>query len=570
MLFINESLINPKTTSLDAYQIDSYACIRQDRTSHGGGNILYYKQHLCVTEVKRNNDLEYFWIDWRVNGKIHYIAIVYRPPSSGTDIFQSLSDDIDHFSSGSPGVQFSIIGDLNMHNADWLGGTCFDNDAGAEGYVFSIVQGLEQIVSECTRSYLHGEVIKWSKPDVFLTDSPDDFEFESVDAHIGSSDHKVVVTKLVKPIRSDVPSQTMIRSYSNIDWDEVNQWLASVDWNSLLKGNVEDCWRNIKQQIHIALDAYAPKRPPKAKKNKPWFTKELRQLLCCKLDAYKVYKQENTATARNLYVAARNNYNKRIRTAKQEHASAMVLKIDRMNGRPWWKTVNSALGRGVKSNIIPALRTNNDLIQDDALKAEHFNKFFAEKSSVPDPDREVESNHTSPGNCPGLRNIHFRPKIVQKLLCQIDVTKAMGLDEIPGIFLKNCCKSLCHPLAKLFQKSFDSGTLPAEWKCSKVTPIHKKGSKTCAANYRPIALLPLISKVMEKYISFHLLRFLEINGKLSDSQFGYRKGHSSVHPLLLLHQFAADALQRQGNQNFGVRHCWCFRHSLAPETIGQG
>ena len=165
-----------------------------------------YKQHLCVAEVKRNDDLEYFWIDLRVNGTInYYIAIVYRPPSAGNEIFQSLSDDIDHFSS-SPGIKFSIIGDLNMHNVDWLVGTCLDNDAGAEGYIFSIVQGLEQIVSECTRSYLHNEVIKWSKPDVFLTDSPDDFEFVSVDAHIGSSDHKVVVTKLVQLTPSVVPA----------------------------------------------------------------------------------------------------------------------------------------------------------------------------------------------------------------------------------------------------------------------------------------------------------------------------------------------------------------------------
>ena len=162
---------------------------------------------------------------------------------------------------------------------------------------------------------------------------------------------------------------------------------------------------------------------------------ELRQLLRCKLDAYKIYKQDNNATARDSYVAARNKYNKRVRTAKREHASIMVLKIDRMSGRPWWKTVNSALGRGVKNNIIPALNTDHDLIQDDGLKAEHFNRFFAEKSSVPDPYREVESIPTSPANPPGLSNIHFRPKIGIKsriVLKNHNLTKNGRIDLIFG------------------------------------------------------------------------------------------------------------------------------------------
>jgi hypothetical protein len=120
----------------------------------------------------------------------------------------------------------------------------------------------------------------------------------------------------------------------------------------------------------------------------------------------------------------------------------------------------------------------------------------------------------------------------------------MGLDEIPGIVLKKCAKELCNPLARFYQKSFDEGIVPMQWKCAKVSPVHKKNSRTSPANYRPIALLPLVSKVMERYIAFHLVRFLETNQKLTKCQFGFRKGHSTVHPLLVLHQLAADMLDQ--------------------------
>ena len=80
-------------------------------------------------------------------------------------------------------------------------------------------------------------------------------------------------------------------------------------------------------------------------------------------------------------------------------------------------------------------------------------------------------------------------KVVRKLLRKIDPSKAPGLDAIKGVVLKNCADSLCHPLARLFQLSYDQGVVPTEWKIAKVVPIHKKKSKTDPANYRPVALL---------------------------------------------------------------------------------
>jgi hypothetical protein len=192
---------------------------------------------------------------------------------------------------------------------------------------------------------------------------------------------------------------------------------------------------------------------------------------------------------------------------------------------------------------IPPLESPNGLIQSDVEKAELFNQFFARKASVED------SNAYSPPlprlNVSNMPEIRFRPRVVRKLLREINSAKSPGFDFIQGAFLKECAGVLAFPLARLFQLSYDQGRVPTEWKRAKVIPVHKKKSKSDPANYRPIALLSLVSKVMERYITFHLVKHLEGNHILSSSQFGFRAGHSTFHPLLVLHHKINELLDKQ-------------------------
>ena len=129
-----------------------------------------------------------------------------------------------------------------------------------------------------------------------------------------------------------------------------------------------------------------------------------------------------------------------------------------------------------------------------------------------------------------MKSLRFRPKVICKLLRELDPSKAPGLDALKGVVLKNCADTLCFPLARLFQLSYDLGVVPWDWKVAKIVPVHKKKSKTDPANYRPIALLSLISKVMERYLVLSLTKFLSGKDLLSNSQFGFRSGHSTIHP----------------------------------------
>ena len=96
-----------------------------------------------------------------------------------------------------------------------------------------------------------------------------------------------------------------------------------------------------------------------------------------------------------------------------------------------------------------------------------------------------------------------------------------------SIFLKDGAEILASPIAQLCNLSISTSTFPDDCKTAKVTPIYKKGCKTDPKNYRPISLLPLISKVIEKVIHDQTQSFLDENNILYDYQSGFRKKYST-------------------------------------------
>ena len=108
-----------------------------------------------------------------------------------------------------------------------------------------------------------------------------------------------------------------------------------------------------------------------------------------------------------------------------------------------------------------------------------------------------------------------------------EVTKAAGLDQISGKFLKDGAQILAKPISELFNLSMALGNFPDACKIIKVKPLFKKGSKTDPSNYRPIFLLPLLSKVFERVVLDQTEEFFSLNKILCDYQSGFRKNHST-------------------------------------------
>ena len=134
-----------------------------------------------------------------------------------------------------------------------------------------------------------------------------------------------------------------------------------------------------------------------------------------------------------------------------------------------------------------------------------------------------------------LSHVRFRPATVARLLRQLDPSKATGPDGIPAQVLKICAVELSSPLSSLFSACFRQGVYPSLWKTANVVPVHKKQARSSMRNYRPVSLLSVVSKVMEKVINTTLMNHLEKKRLLSQHQFGFRTGLSAAD--LLAHLF---------------------------------
>ena len=119
---------------------------------------------------------------------------------------------------------------------------------------------------------------------------------------------------------------------------------------------------------------------------------------------------------------------------------------------------------------------------------------------------------------------------VEILLTSLDTNKATGSDEIPARLLKETASIIVPSICKLFNKSLEQGTVPQDWKLANVVPVYKKSDKEHTENYRPISLLPIISKVFERSIFMNIRR--QFSRAIHDHQHGFLQGKSCVTNLL--------------------------------------
>ena len=124
-----------------------------------------------------------------------------------------------------------------------------------------------------------------------------------------------------------------------------------------------------------------------------------------------------------------------------------------------------------------------------------------------------------------------------KILRALDINKAHGHDGISFRMLKLCDKSIITPLSLLFQNCIDARTFSDTRKKSNIVPVHKKGDKQIVDNYRPVSLLPILGKILERIIFNSVFEYLEENNLLCPNQSGFRHSDSCVYQLLsILHE----------------------------------
>ena len=184
-------------------------------------------------------------------------------------------------------------------------------------------------------------------------------------------------------------------------------------------------------------------------------------------------------------------------------------------------------------------------------KAKLFAKNFSKNSNLDDSGISLPV-FPSRANLK-LHNISVTPKMVKKVITNLDSSKASGPDCIPVVVLKNCEPELSYILAKLFNNCLKESCFPDCWKVScrscwfLVVPVFKNvGERSTAKNYRPVSLLSVVSKVFEKLVNIRIVDRREKCSLFSDFQYGFRSSRSTADLLTVVSGRIARAFNRFG------------------------
>ena len=118
-------------------------------------------------------------------------------------------------------------------------------------------------------------------------------------------------------------------------------------------------------------------------------------------------------------------------------------------------------------------------------------------------------------------------KEVEFEISQLNGKKSSGYDEIPPKLVKNISKHIVKPSTYIYNQSFVTGVIPNDLKIALVTPVFKANDKEEFNNYRPISVLSCFSKILEKIMYKRVIKYLDKNNILFQSQYGFRKKHST-------------------------------------------
>ncbi|GAB0187060.1 mitochondrial enolase superfamily member 1 [Grus japonensis] len=183
--------------------------------------------------------------------------------------------------------------------------------------------------------------------------------------------------------------------------------------------------------------------------------------------------------------------------------------------------------RRTRENISSLLDENDDLTNRDIDKAETFNAFFASVFNTDDGLWDPSCPKLEDCDC-GNNKLPADPEIVRDLLLHLDAYKSMGPNGIHPRVLRELADVIARPLSIIFQRSWESGEVPVDWKLANVVPIFKKGKKEEPGNYRPVSLTSVPGKIMEKIMLGVIEKHLKDNAVIGHGQHGFMRGRACL------------------------------------------
>ena len=235
---------------------------------------------------------------------------------------------------------------------------------------------------------------------------------------------------------------------------------------------------------------------------------------------------------RGVYTTSRNHITSTLREAKTAYYKAQFESV-KHDPKKAWKTVNKILNRKQECREINCIHTQNGQISCPNELC--FNNYFTDigpkiATTIGNTDRNFADYITKTTSSFKFQTVSETN--VYKLLSSLNPCKSTGIDKIPAKIIRIVAPIIANSLTRIFNTAIYSETVPSEWKLARVIPLHKNGPRNMLNNYRPISILPIVSKVFEKGLYGQLYDYFVVNNSLSQNQFGFRQFHSTASALL--------------------------------------
>jgi len=545
-LCIQETWSSEEDTEL---QIPGYRLAHNpNRINRCGGLCIYIKDVYNYKVIHNDFISDYFesqiiLIETQTNSKENSIVIanIYRPPRTDVTNFTEFNNDFSNLLSALrryPNVV--IAGDFNINLLKYEEKPSFTDyldNIRSLGYTPSITLPTRISSSSCT--LIDNLFIKITPQTqnttsgVILTSFSDHFacftttnintNFKKPPRYIeirSESDHSV------RLIRHDIERAQIMNNLNTNPTGDPN-----TNYN-ILHNNLQSI---INKHITVTTIRFKKHRH----KHEPWITHGIIKSIKTKDKLLCELRKTNKIHSTILYDFLANKLKhftqvlkKVIRTAKRMYFTN-YFEANKSNMKKTWSKINEVIGKKkIQASTLPSFEHNNSIINDPLQIASHFNAYFA--TIGPKLASSIETNNiihpfqTYLGIPP---NSHFTfhevtEAQVKEIIKDINVKNSFGHDKISTRLLIKLIPSFITEITLIINQCIRSGTFPNLLKLAKVIPIYKKDNPSNFGNYRPISILPSMSKVIEKVIYLQINAYFKTNNLYFDSQHGFRKNHS--------------------------------------------
>ena len=529
---ITESRLDESVTDGEI-NIDGYELIRSDRNRHRGGVACYIRNDISFNPRGNfSSEVENIFLDMLLpKTKPILIGILYRPPkqSKFLDKLSTAISETDNFDA----QEVYILGDLNIN----LVNNQKHTPNGIKRYKeFCSLNGLKQLLTLPT----HITKTSTSLLDHVLTNSADRVsQFGVVDT--GLSDHQLIYcTRKITHTKTNVHKYIKTRSLKNYSQTLFLDKLRKINFPNYSNfKDINNAYSDFTGKVTSVIDEIAPIKEIRVKNNsQDWFDAEINEEIERRDKSLAKFKKSRLHSDNESYKKARNKVQRMIKNKKKIFFTG---KLNENIGKP------KELWKSLKSLGLPSKKSSCSTICLEKTESYHLILKLMLKSlrifiqilsnalvkKLPNPPnkygKDAVKKYYENLNLVG-KSFSFEPVAytsVLKLLQQLNPHKSAGIDNLTGKFLKEGAPVLASPITNLINLSISLSSFPDDFKIAKLKPLYKKEAKTKPKNYRPISLLPLISKIIERIIHDQTQVFFDENKILYTYQSGFQKHYST-------------------------------------------